>query len=510
MSGQSEVGVYGSTTTAATATSLAGGTTGAEPYQSASGVTSFAYPSSSTASFYLDGTRTDSYTPNGTALLPYTTLAQLVTGVASATGPFVIYSTPTAAGYTYTGNVSFPAQFMTIYGNESQWTITGNITVNAGFEIYNLNTTATGTLTYAATSTVESERNGGSLTITGGIFTSGYEHFFALSILLNTLVTLNVGATPVFTNVVGTPRFASASGATAATVLTIIDCQSLATGAYTNVNMSNGGLTVIRGFIATNNNLQANINLSGSSGTSATVANLLAGVSAAIVTCGTAYTYIDNGSLIASLTGSNLLTPNGLGMSAPAAIAVTVKSGTTGAATFDSGTTGTVNIGTSANAKTVAIGNSTSGSKVNIFGEIDGVATAAGYIGQPLSSLIASGSAVSLTTATPANVTSIALTAGDWDVMGEITFVATSATVVASAVWEGGINSTTAVLPTDGTETFHAMPLAIATTSFNATVTIPRKIFNSASAVTTYLVAEATFTAGTVAAYGNITARRVH
>lgn len=506
MSGQAQVGEYGNVAT----TTIAGGAAGAQLYQSAAGTTSFAYPNTSVASFYLDGTRTDSYTPNGTALLPYTTLTQLAAGVASATGPFVIYSTPTTAAYTYTGNVSFPAYLMTIYGNGSTWAFTGNVQLNAAFHIENLYTTATGTLTYAATAATESERIGGSLTITGGIFTSGYEHFFDMSILLNTSITLNVGATPVFTNVVGTPLFRSASSSTAATVLTIIDCQSLATGAYTNVNMSNGGLAVIRGFIATNNSSVANINLSGSSATSATVANLITGISAAIVTCGTAYTYIDNGSIIASLTGTNLLTPNGLGMSAPAAIAVVVKSGTTGAATFDSGTTGAVNVGTSSNAKTVTIGNSISGSKVNIYGEIDGVATAAGYIGQPLSSLIVSGSAVSLTTATPANVTSIALTAGDWDVMGEITYVATSATVVAAATWEGGINTTTATLPTDGTEAFYATPAAITTASFNATITISRKIINSASASTAYLVAEATFTVGTVTAYGNITARRVH
>jgi hypothetical protein len=303
MSGQVQVGDYGSTSVA---TSLAGGTTGAEPYQSSAGTTSFAYPGSSVASFYLDGTRTDSYTPNGTELLPYTTLTQLIAGVASATGPCVIYSTPTASSYTYTGNVSFPAYFMTIFGNGSTWAFTGNVQLNAAFHIENLYTTATGTLTYAATTATESERIGGSLTITGGIFTSGYEHFFDMSILTNTLVTLNVGATPVFTNVVGTPRFKSASSATAATVLTVIDSQSLATGAYTNIDMSNGGLALLRGFLATNNNSVVNINLSGSSAVSSTVANYLTGVSAGQVTCGSAYTYVAPDGIMALLSGTAL------------------------------------------------------------------------------------------------------------------------------------------------------------------------------------------------------------
>ena len=48
---------------------------------------------------------------------------------------------------------------------------------------------------------------------------------------------------------------------------------------------------------------------------------------------------------------------------------------------------------------------------------------AAGKIGEYQSAGIGFGSAISLTTATPANVTSISLTAGDWDVSGVIYFV---------------------------------------------------------------------------------------
>jgi len=165
---------------------------------------------------------------------------------------------------------------------------------------------------------------------------------------------------------------------------------------------------------------------------------------------------------------------------------------------------------TATGVKTVGIGNTVSGSKVNIAGEIDGVAAGAGYIGQPLSSLIPSGSAVSLTTGTPANVTSVALTAGDWDVSGSVDYVASTASIAVSAVWESGINTTTATLPTDGTEVFYATPAVIATTSFKTSLVIPRKIINVSAGTTVYLVTEATFTAGTVTAYGSITARRVH
>ncbi len=141
---------------------------------------------------------------------------------------------------------------------------------------------------------------------------------------------------------------------------------------------------------------------------------------------------------------------------------------------------------------------------------IAGGAAGAGYVGQAISSLIPSASAVSLTTATPANVTLITLTAGDWDVEGSVIYIANTASVAVAAVWESGINTTTATLPTDGTEAFYATPAVIATTSFKTSLTIPRKIINVSASTPVYLVAEATFTAGTVTAYGNMTARRVH
>lgn len=225
-------------------------------------------------------------------------------------------------------------------------------------------------------------------------------------------------------------------------------------------------------------------------------------------------------------------------LASPAATALTITSGTTGAVTIDSGTTGAINIGTGQNVKTLTIGdsiyttttiqgnpsninthvsgvrttnisNAISGSKVNIYGEIDGVAAGAGYIGEPRSSLIASGAAVSLTTATPANVTLLALPAGDWDVTSNVNYIATTATVAIAALWEAGMNTVSATLPTDGTETYLSQG-AITVSSFYASVAQPRKIINVSVATTVYLVAEATFTAGTVAAYGNITARRVH
>lgn len=129
---------------------------------------------------------------------------------------------------------------------------------------------------------------------------------------------------------------------------------------------------------------------------------------------------------------------------------------------------------------------------------------AAGKIGEYVSSLVASGSAVSLTDATAANITSISLTAGDWDVEGNINFIATTATVTSKI---GGISSTSATLPTDGSEVYSGVQLTVATATDG--VALPRKRISIASTTTVYLVGQASFSAGTVSAFGSITARRV-
>jgi hypothetical protein len=376
---------------------LSGGSAGAQPYQTAASTTAFVYPATDVNALNLDGNRTDSYTPDGTPERPYKTLAQLITGAASVTGPYVIACNPTTAQYTYTGNVTFPAYQGTIIGNSCMWNITGNVTVPGTYYISNLYTYITGSLAYTSTASYEKVRIGGSLVVSGGITTSGYDHFFDMSILSNTVINVAASSTPVFTNVVGTPLIKTASGSTAATIVTIIDSQSLASGAYTNVDLSNGGLLIARGYLATNSGTLANIILSGSSGSSTSVANELSGVGAAWVAAGSSYTYLDNSSLIALLTGSNLLTPSGLGMQAPAANTVTVKSGTTGAATFDSGTTGAVNVGTGANAKTVTIGNTTGATAVNINAGTGGINMTGVVVGSNDSSITSNFSTTSTT-----------------------------------------------------------------------------------------------------------------
>lgn len=128
----------------------------------------------------------------------------------------------------------------------------------------------------------------------------------------------------------------------------------------------------------------------------------------------------------------------------------------------------------------------------------------AGNLGEFVSSLVASGAATGLTTATAKNVTSIALTAGDWDVEGNVNFAATTATATGAT---GGISATSATLPTDGSEVYSGLQTTLL--SDTNSVTMPRKRINVSANTTVYLVAKATFSAGTVSAFGSINARRV-
>jgi hypothetical protein len=128
----------------------------------------------------------------------------------------------------------------------------------------------------------------------------------------------------------------------------------------------------------------------------------------------------------------------------------------------------------------------------------------AGSFGQYVSSAVAVGSAVSLTTNTAANITSISLTAGDWEVSGNANFTAASATVTGTS---GGITSTSATVPTDGTEVYSGVQVTLL--SETDSVTLPSKRFSLSGTTTVYLVGKSTFSAGTVGGFGSIKARRV-
>lgn len=131
-------------------------------------------------------------------------------------------------------------------------------------------------------------------------------------------------------------------------------------------------------------------------------------------------------------------------------------------------------------------------------------AAAAGQVGEDVQSVIASGSAVSATTATALNMTSISLTAGDWDVDCNVATVTGGTTVVATLL--AGINTTTATLPTAG---LYSIVYPPTTAGIAPTVMSPRERLSLSTTTTVFCVAKAIFSTSTLTVYGIMEARRV-
>lgn len=141
---------------------------------------------------------------------------------------------------------------------------------------------------------------------------------------------------------------------------------------------------------------------------------------------------------------------------------------------------------------------------IDIIGTNTNDSAASGYVGEYVSSTVAQATS-GLTTNTTADVTSISLTAGDWDVGGSIVIGDPGTTSFTSAM--GGISATTATLPATNLRALASSAASVpGGVYFCAAVPVQR--INIASTTTYYLVARAGFTVSTAGAGGVIWARR--
>ena len=129
-------------------------------------------------------------------------------------------------------------------------------------------------------------------------------------------------------------------------------------------------------------------------------------------------------------------------------------------------------------------------------------------IGNYLSSSVVSGSAVALTSTTAANVTSITLTEGEWDVSGSVGFIPAASTSITALA--GGSSATTATISVTG-DAFVEGSVAVVPGAVGQVSTIPTTRYAVPAGTTqiVYLVARATFTVSTLGGFGKIQARRV-
>lgn len=129
----------------------------------------------------------------------------------------------------------------------------------------------------------------------------------------------------------------------------------------------------------------------------------------------------------------------------------------------------------------------------------------AGTVGEYISSSVAPGAAVGLTSTAAVNVTSINLSAGDWDVEGSLGILPAGGAVV--SLYQGTISTVSATFPTQpGTGGWFQANYATGIEQQNPT---GMQRVSLASNTTVYLVAAVQFASGTVGGFGFLRARRM-
>jgi hypothetical protein len=154
--------------------------------------------------------------------------------------------------------------------------------------------------------------------------------------------------------------------------------------------------------------------------------------------------------------------------------------------------------------QTTAGGAFTVGAVSTVIGTTTNDNAAAGYVGEYVSSQILFTSAVNIpTSATNINVTSISLTAGDWDVWGNV--VASPGATTTFTDFRGSI-STTSGAPPDFS--LIATVQASFTASNNPGMAVPPQRLSLGTTTTVYLIARVVFATSTMAVAGSLQARR--
>lgn len=157
--------------------------------------------------------------------------------------------------------------------------------------------------------------------------------------------------------------------------------------------------------------------------------------------------------------------------------------------------------GTDTNIEMQLIGKGTGG--VVIQGTSTNNAVATGYVGELVSSVIASASAVTVGNATATNITTISLTAGDWDLWGNINM---SLSAVGNVAMYGWISITSASLPNESL--FNAINLSTVSLFSGTGFAVPGLTLQLAATTTVYLSCYQNQTSGTTKFCGGIFARR--
>jgi hypothetical protein len=137
-------------------------------------------------------------------------------------------------------------------------------------------------------------------------------------------------------------------------------------------------------------------------------------------------------------------------------------------------------------------------STVGVKGTVTNDNANAGSVGEYIS---ASASSFAMINNTNQNVTSISLTAGDWDVDGGVAFYGSAANMTIAGF---GSNSVSATFGATGTSAQYA-----GSAIYTFGTAFPKRRYSLSATTTIYLVGYASFSSGTVSAYAYLQARRI-
>ncbi len=138
-----------------------------------------------------------------------------------------------------------------------------------------------------------------------------------------------------------------------------------------------------------------------------------------------------------------------------------------------------------------------------ILGTTAGGNASSGYVGEIISSVISSGSAVAINSSTAKDMTTISLTAGDWDVYGNISFVGSTNNISLAILWA---SLTSGTLP-DASLYNLTYPNITFLNQYGSNV--PYLRVSISMTTTVYITGYVVFATGTVSMQGGIYARRV-
>ena len=139
-----------------------------------------------------------------------------------------------------------------------------------------------------------------------------------------------------------------------------------------------------------------------------------------------------------------------------------------------------------------------------VFGTTTNDSAAAGFNGEVIESVIVGGGAVALVNNTPANITSISLTAGDWDVTAHFALALAASTQI--ILIQGCSNTTSAtVLNPERTTRVNYGNVAPGS---DVSYPVPSWRYSLSATTTVYLVVQAAFSVSTCSGYGYLRARR--